>query len=178
MKKLREISQPNIAVFTNIGPSHLEFFDTPENILKAKIELTEGFAQNNTVIINADDQLLKEEFSVRKMDFNTVTFGISEASDFRARIKDINNKGVNFEVAGVDFYLPVLGVQNIYNALAAIAVGSLFNITGETISLSLKDFCLPSMRMNTEELSGFTLIDDTYNSNPASLKFAIETLAP
>jgi UDP-N-acetylmuramoyl-tripeptide--D-alanyl-D-alanine ligase len=176
MGVLRDILQPNIAVFTNIGSSHLEFLVSPEDVLKAKLELIEKFASGNQVTINADDYLLRREFLVKKKDFQILSFGIKEKADFQAKVINIDNRGLEFEVKGISFFVPVLGRHNIYNALAAIAVGSISGIALDRISQGLKHFHLPCMRMNIERLDDFTLIDDTYNSNPDSLKYAIETL--
>ncbi len=176
MEVLRKICHPSVAVFTNIGCSHLEFFDTPRNVLKAKMDLIDCFGDKDVIVINADDNLLKEEFIERRREIKTVSFGMKENADFKAMVTTLDNDGIYFEINGVKFFIPVLGLQNIYNALAAAAVGSLFGVTLEESSASLKAFKLPPMRTNVLKVNNFTLIDDTYNSNPDSVRFAIDTL--
>ncbi|MCX5656708.1 MAG: UDP-N-acetylmuramoyl-tripeptide--D-alanyl-D-alanine ligase, partial [Candidatus Omnitrophica bacterium] len=116
MEVLRKICRPSVAVFTNIGCSHLEFFDTPRNVLKAKMGLIDCFGDKDTAVINADDNLLKEEFIEKKRGIKTVSFGIKENADFKARVVALDNDGTYFEINGVRFFIPVLGLQNIYNA--------------------------------------------------------------
>lgn len=177
MEVLRDLTQPSIALFTNISSTHLEFLDTPEDVLKAKLELVKDFTAESKVIINADDDLLRRGFLETKRNFSVLSFGIEQKADFQAEILNIDNRGLSFKVNESSFFLPVLGRQNIYNALAGIAMGNLFGVSSEKIILALRDFRLPRGRMNIEECDGFILIDDAYNANPESVRYAVETLA-
>jgi len=177
MEVLRDILEPDIAVFTNVGRTHLEFLGRPEDVLKAKLGLIKKFTRQSKVIINTDDALLRKSFLQTKKDFSVISFGIDAKADFWAKIHRIDSRGIDFEVNGVPFSLPVLGRYNVYNALAAVAVASLFNITLGKASELLHNFHLPAMRMNVENCDDFILIDDSYNANPDSVRWAIETLA-
>lgn len=177
MGLLRELLMPSLAVFTNIGRAHLEFLDNLEIVLQEKAELIKNFTRQNSLIINADDYLLRKNFLIPQKAFPVISFGIESASDFRAKILALDKGGLSFEVKGLDFFLPVLGRQNIYNALASICLGSLFGIPLGRMRLALENFHLPPMRMNLSNCDGFLLIDDTYNANPDSVGYALETLA-
>lgn len=180
MEILRDLVKPKIAVFTNIGKSHLEFLDSPFGVLKEKVSLIANFKETNTVVFNADDLLLKEWFFIHKEGFSSLSFGIENEADFKADNLSCSEKGISFRIKNIQFFLPLLGRHNIYNALSSIAVGSLFNISLREMSLSLKDFRPPMMRMNVLRIKKdnreFIIIDDTYNANPNSVISAIDSL--
>ncbi|MGE4357454.1 MAG: UDP-N-acetylmuramoyl-tripeptide--D-alanyl-D-alanine ligase [Candidatus Omnitrophota bacterium] len=185
MEVLRDMVKPDVAVFTNIGMSHLEFLKSPFGVLKEKLRLVSNFNKNNTVVFNADDCLLRENLLKNKGNFSLLSFGIENPADFRGESLFCSEEGIRFKVKGVDFFLPLIGIHNIYNALAAIAVGSLYDISLEDMAFHLKNFLSPKMRMNILRIRDnnlpsqkeFILIDDTYNANPNSVASAIEALS-
>jgi UDP-N-acetylmuramoyl-tripeptide--D-alanyl-D-alanine ligase len=139
---------------------------------------------DGTWIKNLDDELLaaKDYDNIR-----VITYAIKENSaDFKAKLlRQADNNmefrlevtpGVNKWQMGTDtFSTPLLGLHNIYNALAAIAASSLF-VDAKSIKESLPTFKAPHMRMEVINTNGFTIINDAYNSNPLSFRYAASSL--
>lgn len=172
---LSDIVQPNCGMIINIGPSHLEFFGSVENVLKEKLDLLKRIGEDGSAIVNGDDDGLVR--GAKKMCEEVVTFGLNEGCDFMAGRIHESDCGINFALN--DTYLvrlKMLGRHNVYNALAAIAAGSLYGIGPDSASKALENFVLPKLRMEYEKCDGIEFIFDCYNSNPASLRSAIETL--
>jgi UDP-N-acetylmuramoyl-tripeptide--D-alanyl-D-alanine ligase len=179
IKQLVETVKPDIAIITNIGTAHIEFLKSREGILKAKLEIIEYFNEQNTLIINGDDELLK---TIKSDTFSVIHTGLDESNDIYAfDIKQIDNKGMEFTtvIDGIkeSFFIPILGIHNVYNGLCAIAVGVCLGLPLEKIKKGLSGFKAPDMRMESFSLNnGMTIINDAYNANPESVKAAIITL--
>lgn len=171
---LSGIAKPTVAVITNIGPSHLEFFKTLSGVLKAKKELLDFLKKDGIAVLNGDDKLLSK---IRKAKFRILKFGTGEGSDFRAT-RIISQKGrIEFLLnRDKEFELNMLGAHNIYNALAAIAAASLFKVDYESMRRALVSYHADYRRMNLKKVNGIDVIDDSYNSNPLSMKSALEVL--
>lgn len=173
--RLSEIVQPSCGVVVNVGPSHLEFFNTVDNVRKEKLNLLKRLGSDSVSVVNGDDaQLVKE---AKAMCAEVVTFGLSAGCDFSATDVREGEDGINFTLnSGYRFHLNLLGRHNIYNALASMAVGSLYGVSAEEAATVLKDFRLPKLRMEFIEAGGIKFIFDCYNSNPSSMAGAIETI--
>ncbi|HAZ10494.1 MAG TPA: UDP-N-acetylmuramoyl-tripeptide--D-alanyl-D-alanine ligase [Candidatus Omnitrophica bacterium] len=170
---LSEIAKPTIAIITNIGPSHLEYLEDVDTVLKAKVEILEHMDKDAKLILNADDEYLKKI----KTNFKTIWFGFDKEADFYADKINLEPDGVNFRLNGKwDISLGVLGRHNVYNALSAIACAWDFGISIDEIKDALKEFRVPNMRMEVKRFGDIKIINDTYNANPQSMKQAIETL--
>ncbi|MEK7868053.1 MAG: UDP-N-acetylmuramoyl-tripeptide--D-alanyl-D-alanine ligase [Candidatus Omnitrophota bacterium] len=170
---LSEIAKPTIAIITNIGPSHLEYLEDVDTVLKAKVEILEHMDKDAKLILNADDEYLKKI----KTNLKTVWFGFDKEADFYADKINLEPDGVNFRLNGKwDISLGVLGRHNVYNALSAIACAWDFGISIDEIKDALKEFRVPNMRMEVKRFGDIKIINDTYNANPQSMKQAIETL--
>lgn len=179
IRQLAEISQPDIAVITNIGPAHIEFFGTLENIMRAKGELLEKLAPEKTAVLNADEPYSMILASERSG--NTILFGLSENAHIRA--SEIRESGIGTAFTlllpneSEEIRLRVPGKFMVSNALAAAAVGWLKGLTAQEIKAGLEAFKPAHGRMNIIELQGdIRIIDDTYNANPASTQAALNTL--
>jgi len=172
---LADIVQPNCGIIINIGPSHLEFFGSVENIMSEKLDLLKRIGEEGFAIVNGDDSGLVS--ASKRLCEEVMTFGLSDSCDFIAdRIRE-SGYGINFALNFTHLIkLRILGKHNIYNALAAIAAGSLYGIEVEAAAKALADFVLPKMRMEYLACKGIDFIFDCYNSNPLSMKSAIETL--
>ena len=121
---LSEIAKPTIAIITNIGPSHLEYLEDIDTVLKAKVEILEHMDKDAKLILNADDEYLRKI----KTNLNTVWFGLDKEADFYADKINLEPDGVNFRLNGKwDISLGVLGRHNVYNALSAIACRGIFS---------------------------------------------------
>ncbi len=174
---LTKVCQPNIGIITNIGPSHLEYLRDLNGVLDEKYTLISSLREPYLAVLNADDDLLKKKTSASRRRPFAITFGIKRKSDFY--VSNIKNKAGGFEFLvnrKNKFTLNTLGHYNIYNALAAIALGRIFGIGHKDISLRLADFSFPKGRLNALNLNNIKFIDDTYNSNPLSLGEALDVL--
>ncbi|MDY6972917.1 MAG: UDP-N-acetylmuramoyl-tripeptide--D-alanyl-D-alanine ligase [Thermodesulfobacteriota bacterium] len=178
--RLTEIADPDVGVITNVGMAHLEGLRDIEGIARAKSELVEKISSKGKVLANGDDELLmKTVLSFRK---DVLTFGLGRENDVRAcRIRDSGRKGVSFDLRYQGRSMPVRlrtpGLQNVSNALAAAAIGLCSNEPDGHIVEGLARFAGIEGRFTVVPLAGgVTLVDDTYNSNPSSLKAALESV--
>jgi UDP-N-acetylmuramoyl-tripeptide--D-alanyl-D-alanine ligase len=174
------LMRPNVGVYTNIAPVHIEFFGTIEKIAAAKRELLENLAPNGTVIINNDNEhvvAISANFDGRK-----VTYGIEHDADYRAR--DIRERGLlgtrfTLEAEGttrnVELALP--GRHNLDNLLAAIATARAIGISWNGIERGIANVKPAYHRGVILPLqNGATIYDDTYNSNPYALARTLELM--
>jgi len=172
---LADIVRPNCGMIINIGPSHLEFFGSVENVMKEKLDLLKRLGEDALAVVNGDDAGLVA--NAKKICEEVLTFGLGEGCDFMAGQIHESDCGINFALNGIYLVkLRTLGRHNVYNALAAIAAASLYGIGAEAAAKALEDFVPPKLRMEYQKCDGIEFIFDCYNSNPASLKSAIETL--
>jgi UDP-N-acetylmuramoyl-tripeptide--D-alanyl-D-alanine ligase len=179
IRRLANISTPDIAVITNIGPAHLEGLGSLENIMRAKGEILERLAPEKTAVLNADDPYSTILASERPG--NTILFGLSEKA--RIRASDIRESGISTAFTlllpngSEEVCLRVPGRFMVSNALAAAAVGWIKGLSVQEIKAGLEAFEPVHGRMNIIELQGdIRIIDDTYNANPASTQAALNTL--
>jgi UDP-N-acetylmuramoyl-tripeptide--D-alanyl-D-alanine ligase len=181
IQRLCRITPPDVGVELMVAPVHLEYLGTIENVAAAKAELIEGLKPNGTAILNADDAL------VMKMRENhagkTLTFGITNPADVSAVDIDTSSLGkVRFRLLTPNgesrTELPMSGQHNLSNALAAATVGVAFGMTAEVIGTALSTARPPKMRGEIVDFAaGFTVVDDSYNSNPRSLLNMVRTMA-
>ncbi|MEP7213721.1 MAG: UDP-N-acetylmuramoyl-tripeptide--D-alanyl-D-alanine ligase [Acidobacteriota bacterium] len=178
--RLCRITPPDVAVELNVLPVHLEHLATIDNIAKAKAELVEGMKAGGIAILNADDARV---FAMKSLSKGSVlTYGLEHDADVSAsKIEFSGFGGTTFELttpmgnAIVSFSLN--GKHNILNALAAAAVGHSFGMNAEKIARALSTAAAPSQRGEMIEfVAGFSVINDSYNSNPAALLSMVRTL--
>ena len=174
---LTNIAKPDVAVITNVGTAHIGNLGSRENILKAKLEILEGLNPNGTVIINNDNDLLHKWYLENKDNYKIITIGINEVSDYMPVIIEKGEWGTTFSCKNTIYKVPVGGDHFIYNALSAIAVANLFNVSTKEIQDGIINFELSSNRMSVSVTEGITLIDDSYNANFDSMSYAIKYLA-
>lgn len=180
IRRLVEITPPDIGVELMVAPVHLEYLGSLENIAVAKAELIEGLKPNGVAVLNADDELV---IKMRNLHHGrTLTFGIEHKSDVTANDIDTSKLGsISFELqtplGKAPAVLPMSGRHNLMNALAAAAVGTCFELTPAQIAAALKDARPPAMRGTTLNFAaGFKVVDDSYNSNPRSLLSMVRTI--
>ena len=180
IRRLCCITPPDVAVALNVLPVHLEHLGSIENVAAAKAELVEGMKDGGTAVLNADDARVSA--MAEKSHGRTITYGIENEADVRARDISFARFGetkftltVDGNEADVSF--PLDGKHNISNALAAAAVGISFGMTVEEIAVSLASVAPPPQRGEVLHFKdGFTVVNDSYNSNPAALLSMVETL--
>lgn len=174
--------QPDVAIITNIGPAHLEGFGSLENTAKAKSEIYGGLVEGGVAIVNADDQFSDFLCSVNTQR-RVVTFGIDHAADIMAAHVSLDVSGrptftLNLPGECCEVTLQLLGLHNVYNALAAAAAGFSLGLSVDQIKKGLEQAQSEQKRLNEYQiLKNVTLIDDSYNANPLSTRAAIETLS-
>jgi len=176
IRSLASIVGANIAVITNVGQAHIEFFSSIEQIIEAKCELLENLPEDGLAIVNADDaNLFKKatEYAANVIGFGKHKRGFYRISNISAQID-----GVAFTLnQKFTFKLPMIGVHNAYNALGALAVAEQFNIDMDTARQKLQLIKPTPMRMQLQDFNGIKIISDCYNANPQSTRAAIKTLA-
>ncbi len=177
--RLTEIADPDVGVVTNVGPVHLEGCGDIAGVAAAKGELFRGMRPGATAAVNLDDERVVEiaaGFAGRRVEFG-------ERGEVRARaITDLGLDGIAFDLAVASrqtkVRLRVPGRHNVKNALAAAAVTHAIGIDIELIRDGLESVAAPPKRMQVVRLAnGATLLNDSYNANPANVAAAIDVLA-
>jgi UDP-N-acetylmuramoyl-tripeptide--D-alanyl-D-alanine ligase len=178
--RLCEITPPDVAVELNVLPVHVEHLGSIENVAKAKAELIEGMKEDGTAVLNADDSLVLAMREIHKG--NTITYGIEQKADVTASDIEMTRFGqtrfvLNSPNGKAETILQLSGRHNVLNALAAAAVGFTFGMTTLEIADALKTIAPPSQRGEVLHFQeGFTVINDSYNSNPVALLGMVKTL--
>lgn len=180
--------KPDVVVMTPVPsiPVHVEFFQTPEALLREKRYLADALKSDGVLILNADDERIAAV--PHPAHGKIVRFGVGKDAEVRASKERVTYKakkptGISFKVAAHDHVyavtLPgVLGVQHVYPALAAIAVGGALSLDPALIEATLLNHVPPPGRMRLiPGIRGSTLIDDTYNASPVAVRQALLTLA-
>lgn len=177
---MTKLVRPDIAVVTNIGTSHIASLGSRENICRAKLEITEGMAEDSVLLLNGDEPLLTE----RKALISPAPryMGIySRSADFKAMNIRTSGDGMVFDVlygdrAAINMEIPILGRHNVYNAMAAFAVGTFLGMSEERIRAGLATFEGTEMRQKILKIGKITVIEDCYNASPESMRAAIDVL--
>lgn len=174
---LGSIICPTVAVFTNIGQSHLAGLESPDGVFREKVTLIDHLAKNGTVVLNADDPRLRAILQ-RKPSRKTITCAIDHKADIKAASVLARGKGLEvFLENGKKFELAVPVWGNVSNALAAVACGLLLKVSFKDIASALANVQPAKGRQCFHSVMGVTVIDDTYNANPVSYHNAIRTLS-
>ena len=173
------IVSPDLALITNIGDSHLEYLKNRKGVFTEKSALLkETIKCDGKVFINNDDKILKEFGKSVK---NKITYALHEKADYKATIKsydklarpqiEIKSKKNIFEAT-----LPISGEKNVLNFTAAYAIASELGLSNSQIQKAVKKIKSYNKRLEIKNLKKFTLINDTYNANPDSMKSSIDIL--
>lgn len=176
---LSKLAEPDIAVITNIGTSHMEKLGSRENICRAKMEIITGLSRSGTLLLNADEPML---FAKRDDDERIKFMSVyNRAGDFRAVNIRHTGAGIVYDLiygnkAVTNVEIPALGQHNVYNSLTAYSVGVLLGMTDEQIRRGLRQFKGVEMRQKIYDLNGITVIDDSYNASPEAMRAGIEVL--
>jgi len=175
------IAAPSIGILTNVAPVHLAFFDSIEDIARAKGELAQALPSDGMLIYNADDELVRA--IARNFSGHKISFGFSDLADVRAENVAIDGPeatrfDLRFGKKAWNASVPFAGAHYVMNALPAVALGYQFKIAPQQMIERLDRLQQASMRGRTLRFAeGFTVIDDSYNSNPRALEKMIEVLS-
>lgn len=205
MHRLSKMARPDMCVMTNIGQSHLENLKDRDGILRAKSEIFDYMAQDGEICLNGGDDKLSELTSIKG--HTPHFFGLGENPKEEVSALGIESKGLwgsdatlAFRASGgmacgrasggltggrvlshadteIRIHVPLPGMHMVRNAAAAACVGRLLGLTPEEIAAGVGKISPVSGRNNLIRLDRYTLIDDCYNANPASMKAAIDLLS-
>lgn len=173
---IAKIAKIDLAVITNIGVTHIEQLGSRENIYREKMTIQDGLKDNGTLILNGDDDMLCT--AKAKDGVTTIYYGTGEHCDFRA--EDIVLKEGTSEFTAVHgnerqrVILNVMGHHNVMNALAALAVCDQCGMTMEEAARGLFTFSGFKNRQQIYHGERFTVLDDSYNASPVSMKAALD----
>lgn len=175
---LADIARPDIGIITNIGVSHIENLKTRDNILKAKLEIATYFDKNSTLILNYEDDKLK---NVSNNSFELVKVGYNQEYDVSATNIILEERETSFtahsDEGSRDFTIKMPGKHNVLNALLSIATSLKLGLTFDEMTEGLSNFAATSMRLQISEANGYKIINDCYNASPSSMIAAIDVLS-
>ena len=177
------VAPPDVSVLTNVAPVHLEFMRTVEAIAEGKAQLVEGLKPGGAAVLNADDARVAAMRAKAGHAGRVITYGLREAADVMAtEIEAVGVGTSRFRLRTPEgeatVTLPMHGNHNILNALAAAAAATCFRISVEEIAAALATAAPSEMRGEILRFAeGFTVVDDSYNSNPRSLLSMAEAIA-
>jgi len=182
IRDLCALARPRIGVVTNVGPTHLERLGTLENIAAAKAELIEALPDDGCAILNGDDPLVRAmETKTRAQKF---FYGLEPRNDLWAdKIESNGLEGISFvahrgeDAKGLHLRVPLLGRHSVHTALAAASVGLVEGLSWDEITRGLRDVSAQLRLIAVKGEKGTTILDDTYNSSPASALAALNLLS-
>jgi UDP-N-acetylmuramoyl-tripeptide--D-alanyl-D-alanine ligase len=182
LRMLSGIAQPDVAVITMVAPVHLEFFASVDEIAEAKAEILEGLRPDGIAVLNGDDPRVRQIGERhRAAGREVVWFGRDRAYEVSAENWRGTVHGMRFDmrIAGqtLDVALPLPGPHFLMNFLAAAAVAFRLGVPADTIAATATGIQAASHRGEVVRLGeGITLLDDSYNSNPAAVEAAVQAL--
>lgn len=201
MAKLTSVARPEAALLTNIGVSHIAQLKTRENIRKEKLNIINAFGEESCLILNGDDDLLKEvwenwktgryhidlspETAIKLKQSRVITYGTGEDCDFRiTEVKTVSEETLFWltfrsregEIVREEIFLSVPGIHNVYNAAAALAAAWYYGISVSVAKNGLREYRPIAMRGQILSVRGIKIIDDSYNASPDSMKSGIRVL--
>ena len=192
MHRLAEVANPDIAVITNIGLCHLENLGTRDGILQAKTEMFDHMKEGGVAILNGDDDKLATKSVVNgkpavfyglgvepKTDENGVA--MAEKSIYATNVENLGFDGMQTTIytpqGNFDAHISIPGEHNVYNALAATAVGLELDLTLDEIKKGIEEAKTIAGRTNLIHANGMNVVDDCYNANPVSMAAALDVLS-
>lgn len=175
---IARIARVDMAVITNVGVTHIEQLGSQENIYREKLTIQDGMKDGGILFLNGDDPRLR--VTKAKEGCRTVYFGTGENSDYRAEAVRLEHGCPVFTAVHGETRVPVrlgvLGLHNVLNAMAALAVADAAGVPMAEAALSLGEFNGFSGRMQVFHRREVTFIDDTYNASPVSMIAGLEVL--
>ncbi|WP_228099219.1 MULTISPECIES: UDP-N-acetylmuramoyl-tripeptide--D-alanyl-D-alanine ligase [unclassified Granulicatella] len=173
IEKLSCLANPDVAVITLIGDSHLEALGSREGIAKAKLEIVSGLVENGVLIVPNEEPLLAKDVP----HIHKQTFGKDVSATMQLIDVETNAHKTIFKVAQSEhvFTLPIIGAYNAYNAMIALLVGRHFNVSDKDMQEALAYFTLTANRLEwVKGINNSRLLNDAYNASPTSMKAIIK----
>ncbi len=178
MERLTKIVRPDLAVITNIGVAHIQQLGSQENICREKMAIASGMKSNGILLLNGDDPLLRKKRNA--VEQVTLLYGTTPDCDFYAKeIQIVGGKAVFRAVCleeEIEVTLSMPGIHNVLNTMAALSICKLYCVPLKKAAEKLEQFGGIAMRQQVIATKKYTIIDDTYNANPDSMKAGIRVL--
>lgn len=181
IRELAQVGSPDIGLLTNIGVTHFELLGSVKKIVEAKAELISSMGKDGIMVFNQDNLWTAQ--LKKRVPCPVITFGLDAKADVRAGKISLDSGGYpSFQIVsaysqGVPVRLAIPGRFNIYNALAAATLAFLLEIGVDDIRKGLEKATLSSLRMEVITTdNGLTILNDTYNASPTSMRAALQTL--
>ena len=178
MTRIARVAQVDCAVMTNIGVTHIEQLGSRENILKEKLHIQDGMAPEGILFLNGDDVMLKDVQAAEGR--RRILYGLADHCQYRGENLHLENGYPVFTAVHEDervlVRLKVMGSHMVGNALAALAVAGEYGIPMEKAAARLEEFEGFKGRQQIFTVGGVTVIDDSYNASPVSMKAGLEVL--
>lgn len=188
---LASLAEPQVGVITNIGRTHLELLGSEENIALAKSELVEALPLDGVAILNDDDRWTPVVAARTRA--RVARYGWERAAQpdfpppgglpdvYAAGVQSLGARGTSFRLltpqGWAEVVLPLPGLHNVANALAAAAVGVAWGLNPREIAAGLGEARISDKRMSVFQAGPVTILDDSYNASPVSTIAALEVLA-
>jgi UDP-N-acetylmuramoyl-tripeptide--D-alanyl-D-alanine ligase len=178
---LARMAQPDMSLITNVNPSHLEGLSDLEGVRREKLSLFENTRPGGTVFVNDDDPSLSSYN--KKGDCRRITFSLDHPADCTLEIaadRGIDGFDINLTFPGAQSaaHTRLIGRHNLYNVLAASSLAFFMGVPVSDLAERIASFEPYHGRFNPMITGkGYVLVDDAYNANPASMQWAVRTLA-
>ena len=181
LKYLMELVNPAVSLITNAAPVHVETFGDLDGVAAAKGEIYKYLQPHGTAVVNVDDQYAPYWLNILKTQ-NIITFGLECAADITCAYIVEEHHQLKFElvtdIGMAEVILPLLGLHNVMNALAAAAAARALDISLQDIKQGLEAFRPVTRRMEVKAgINGAKIIDDSYNANPVAMQYAMDVLS-
>lgn len=174
---LGEIIHPNVGVVTNVGVSHIEMMGSRDNICIEKLDIQNGLPEDGFLLLNGDNDMIRKHLDYVKKPYEF--YGFAKDCTYRAEnITECDSQtffDFCFHNQRHSMILNVLGEHNVSNALAALAIGLRYQVPLEAMKKQLSTFS--GQRQNIIHTNGYTVIDDSYNASPDSMKASLKILS-
>lgn len=175
LDRLSRIVKPDVSLITNVGEGHLEFMVSIENVAGAKSEIMHGMKPGSKLLVNREmncmDIIMEK---ARKVDLVVTTFGLSEKADIHPDSYRLYRDCISVVYREEEIMVPLYGIHNVYNVVAAVAVAAEYGVKPSAVKESLAGFENVDGRSQVID-RGYVVINDTYNSNPLSLRYALRS---
>jgi UDP-N-acetylmuramoyl-tripeptide--D-alanyl-D-alanine ligase len=174
IRQLAAIAKPETGVVTNVGPAHMESFDSLEGVAAAKRELIGALPPEGTAVLNADDERVAHFADSRSG--RSIKFGTTPHADVRGEDVELSPEGVSFRVGETRFQSSLNGAHNVSNLLAGIAVAGAYGIEPQRLVERIRNFTPAKMRGESFHHQGVLVYNDCYNSNPDAVRAMLDLL--
>jgi UDP-N-acetylmuramoyl-tripeptide--D-alanyl-D-alanine ligase len=171
---LAQLTAPEIGIITAIAPAHLATFGTLDDICQAKGELLEALPETGFAVLNGDDELVRS--LAARANCRVIFVGEGAHNDLVATKVRSHDRRLKFQIGNAQYQLPVVGRHHLTAALLSVAVARELGVEESEITSGLREFAPLPGRCRPVQVGPWTIIDDTYNSSPASVAAACQTL--